>query len=110
LKKKHLTIWENRAYKGQNTSDQKLIEGVGICQYCKRQCGEFVKWHEEVCKRSFIKTSRVVSADGYSNPHINRVEVKSRGRKCRQCGKDPKPNYFYCPRCHANKYDLSTNG
>jgi uncharacterized OB-fold protein len=22
------------------------------------------------------------------------------GRACRKCGKDPYPNYFYCPICH----------
>ncbi|MDI6688043.1 MAG: hypothetical protein QME06_07475 [Desulfobacterales bacterium] len=22
------------------------------------------------------------------------------GRKCKICGKDPYPNYFYCPACH----------
>jgi len=22
------------------------------------------------------------------------------GRKCRICGKDPYPNYFFCPGCH----------
>ena len=26
-------------------------------------------------------------------------KVKS-GRTCRICGKDPYPNYFYCPSCH----------
>ena len=26
-------------------------------------------------------------------------KVKS-GRSCRSCGKDPSPNYFYCPSCH----------
>ena len=22
------------------------------------------------------------------------------GRKCRICGNDPSPNYFFCPSCH----------
>jgi len=22
------------------------------------------------------------------------------GRKCKICGKDPHPNYFFCPACH----------
>jgi uncharacterized OB-fold protein len=26
-------------------------------------------------------------------------KVKS-GRKCRICGNDPYPNYFFCPTCH----------
>jgi hypothetical protein len=26
-------------------------------------------------------------------------KVKS-GRKCRICGNDPYPNYFFCPACH----------
>ena len=25
---------------------------------------------------------------------------KNSGRVCRNCGKDPYPNYFYCPPCH----------
>lgn len=27
---------------------------------------------------------------------------KSSGRVCRKCGKDPYPNYFYCPICHKS--------
>lgn len=31
------------------------------------------------------------------------------GRACRMCGKDPFPNYFYCPTCHhkisSSSYD-----
>lgn len=26
-------------------------------------------------------------------------KIKS-GRKCRICGSDPYPNYFFCPACH----------
>jgi uncharacterized OB-fold protein len=26
-------------------------------------------------------------------------KYKSHGRRCLKCGKDPKPNYFYCPSC-----------
>lgn len=29
-----------------------------------------------------------------------RPRKKSTGRKCRICGKDPYPNYFFCPGCH----------
>ncbi|MFH2219650.1 MAG: hypothetical protein ABII68_08325 [Pseudomonadota bacterium] len=25
---------------------------------------------------------------------------KNSGRKCKICGKDPYPNYFFCPSCH----------
>ena len=25
---------------------------------------------------------------------------KKTARKCKICGKDPSPNYFYCPSCH----------
>ncbi|MFO8084235.1 MAG: hypothetical protein R6U27_07960 [Desulfobacterales bacterium] len=27
---------------------------------------------------------------------------KNSGRVCRKCGKDPYPNYFYCPICHKS--------
>lgn len=29
-----------------------------------------------------------------------RQRKKSSGRTCRMCGKDPYPNYFFCPGCH----------
>lgn len=29
-----------------------------------------------------------------------RLKKISSGRKCRICGKDPYPNYFFCPGCH----------
>ena len=28
-------------------------------------------------------------------------------RSCRMCGKDPHPNYFYCPACH---HRISSSG
>jgi hypothetical protein len=31
------------------------------------------------------------------NLWVHASKVKSRGRKCLTCGKDPKPNYYYCP-------------
>jgi uncharacterized OB-fold protein len=29
------------------------------------------------------------------------------GRACKKCGKDPYPNYFFCPSCHhkLSEYD-----
>ncbi len=36
---------------------------------------------------------------------VDRKPVKIRGksgRVCRKCGKDPYPNYFYCPICHKS--------
>jgi uncharacterized OB-fold protein len=32
--------------------------------------------------------------NGYKN------KIKPSGRRCKICGKDPYPNYFYCPACH----------
>jgi uncharacterized OB-fold protein len=31
----------------------------------------------------------------------------STGRSCKKCGKDPYPNYFFCPSCHhkLSEYD-----
>ena len=29
-----------------------------------------------------------------------RKNKKKSGRTCKYCGKDPFPNYFYCPACH----------
>jgi len=31
---------------------------------------------------------------------IHRKNKKKSGRTCKYCGKDPSPNYFYCPACH----------
>lgn len=40
---------------------------------------------------------------------------KKSGRTCKYCGKDPFPNYFYCPACHHkvssssdDSYDIKT--
>jgi len=37
--------------------------------------------------------------DEIENLVISQRKRKS-GRVCRLCGKDPYPNYFYCPACH----------
>lgn len=34
-------------------------------------------------------------------PRKKKKKNKS-GRKCRNCGKDPWPNYFFCPGCHED--------
>lgn len=30
----------------------------------------------------------------------SRKKIVKSGRTCLACGKDPAPNYFYCPSCH----------
>jgi len=46
---------------------------------------------------------------GFGNDEIPETEMNSEkvkkkktasGRVCRKCGRDPYPNYFYCPACH----------
>jgi uncharacterized OB-fold protein len=35
-----------------------------------------------------------------NKPQGHKKKIKLPGRKCKMCGKDPYPNYFYCPTCH----------
>ncbi len=39
----------------------------------------------------------VKAKDHYKS--FRKKKIKS-GRKCRICGNDPYPNYFFCPACH----------
>jgi uncharacterized OB-fold protein len=36
----------------------------------------------------------------YKSLKTLRKNKKKTGRICRICGKDPYPNYFFCPSCH----------
>jgi len=38
--------------------------------------------------------------DEYKSLKNMRKNKKKSGRTCRICGKDPYPNYFFCPSCH----------
>jgi uncharacterized OB-fold protein len=38
--------------------------------------------------------------DQYKSLKNLRKNKKKLGRTCRICGKDPYPNYFFCPSCH----------
>ena len=44
------------------------------------------------------KITRNVKAKAHYKSYKNK-KIKS-GRKCRTCGNDPYPNYFFCPSCH----------
>lgn len=44
------------------------------------------------------KRPRNVKAKAHYKSYKNK-KIKS-GRKCRTCGNDPYPNYFFCPSCH----------
>jgi len=44
------------------------------------------------------KIPRNVKAKAHYKSYKNK-KIKS-GRKCRTCGNDPYPNYFFCPSCH----------
>ena len=44
------------------------------------------------------KITRNVKARAHYKSYKNK-KIKS-GRKCRTCGNDPYPNYFFCPSCH----------
>jgi uncharacterized OB-fold protein len=42
---------------------------------------------------------------------LKRVKKKktASGRVCRKCGKDPYPNYFYCPACHKKIHSTESD-
>jgi len=44
------------------------------------------------------KITRNVKAKAHYKSYKNK-KIKS-GRKCRTCGNNPYPNYFFCPSCH----------
>ena len=48
------------------------------------------------------------SKDKNNKTICNKKKRKS-GRKCKICGKDPYPNYFFCPACH-HKIDSYEEG
>jgi len=43
------------------------------------------------------KPKNVKAKEHYKS--YRKKKIKS-GRKCRICGNDPYPNYFFCPACH----------
>ena len=50
-------------------------------------------------------------------PHRNKIARRikhtlSKKKTCHVCGRDPYPNYFYCPFCHEeiSKYEFSATG
>lgn len=45
------------------------------------------------------KNSEVIETVALQD-EVHRKKKRSSGRKCRICGKDPSPNYFYCRSCH----------
>jgi hypothetical protein len=59
-----------------------------------------VRWHEDVCISDYHKVNQYPSSSVTKRPRR-----KSSNRKCRKCGKDPWPNYFYCNSCHTGTYE-----
>ena len=57
-----------------------------------------VKTPSELSPPTKPKRSRNIKAKEYYKSS-RKNKVKS-GRKCRICGNDPYPNYFFCPACH----------
>lgn len=41
--------------------------------------------------------TKSIKYKSYRNRHKKKANS---GRKCKVCGKDPYPNYFFCPSCH----------
>ncbi len=89
-------------------------------KYC-RACGkEFIPamykqsaeyCNDPECQKAKLKVSRRhlknkpvdEDAGDYDQKVCRQLKRKLRsGRVCRKCGKDPYPNYFYCPVCHKS--------
>lgn len=47
-------------------------------------------------------TKPIVPRNIHAKEHYKSYKKKKMksGRKCRVCGNDPYPNYFFCPACH----------
>jgi hypothetical protein len=60
-----------------------------------------MKQLKEYQKKRFV-TSR-------NKPEEHKKRIKPAGRCCIICGKDPYPNYFYCPSCH-NRVGMHDEG
>ena len=70
-----------------------------ICENCMRVVPLYAyKEHLEVCKK-YVSREEALWREtrGYDNRKALKKRVKSKGRKCLVCGRDPSPNYFYCP-------------
>ena len=63
----------------------------------------------EILKKQKKQRGRFSDAD--EAIHAMKPGKKS-GRKCKLCGKDPYPNYFYCPSCHhrVSHYSVEMDG
>jgi uncharacterized OB-fold protein len=60
-------------------------------------------------KREKIQTSQDQRlAEKASTPKKKRIErhrklqAQNPGRRCQICGKNPYPNYYFCPKCHGH--------
>jgi len=79
---------------------------IEVCPNCLKNVPKFAaKEHLEFCRKRYRRPVAVdliiekeQSASRF-NLHKVKIKAESRGRKCLRCGKDPKPNYFYCPGC-----------
>jgi hypothetical protein len=84
-----------------------------------RACGkEFIpamyKQSAEYCNDPECQKAKLKASRRHFKNKIDSKEVENQqafpqlkekmnsGRVCRKCGKDPYPNYFYCPICHKS--------
>jgi hypothetical protein len=81
-----------------------LSIGRVVCSNCHKRITE--KYYEEhlvVCKKYFTSWEEEAVDGAYKESQYRtsraRRQAVSKGRKCLKCGRDPKPNYYYCPGC-----------
>lgn len=85
-----------------------IIEWYGRKAYRIDVGGHRTRWFASACERitkeeyqsAPIGKRQFMRRSAEARKHTKKIEVKKNGRRCRRCGKDPSPNWFWCPACH----------
>ena len=55
---------------------------------------------ESLSKMKTTSTQDSMTSMSEEYPMFSRKKRMDSKKRCKICGKDPYPNYFYCPSCH----------
>lgn len=69
-------------------------------QKMNRKTNHFIEENQTYNKYS--RKSRGVAPKHQAKKNHRQLHTRDPGRKCQICGKDPYPNYYYCPKCHGH--------
>ena len=79
--------------------------GTQDCSNCNRPVPVYAYYeHLEVCTDT-NPFGVLTTASGDFTGTSNRPKKGKSNRKCLTCGRDPWPNYYYCPAHHRGKED-----